>query len=108
MRLPCQSLLTTTVDLRPPLFFNETTTSSEISLSSSNKNTSSDELELVEELKKLKFEIDKFPYNLYWDQYKRFVSPYERVHLSRNIKKQGDNIAKLIPLSRSYFKMIEM
>ena len=41
-----------------------------------------------------------------WDIYKKYTNPYEYIHTSIPYKKKS--IAKYKPLSRSYFKMIEL
>jgi 23S rRNA U2552 (ribose-2'-O)-methylase RlmE/FtsJ len=41
-----------------------------------------------------------------WDVFKKYTNPYEYIHTSIPLKKKC--IAKYKPLSRSYFKMIEM
>jgi 23S rRNA U2552 (ribose-2'-O)-methylase RlmE/FtsJ len=41
-----------------------------------------------------------------WDIFKRYTNPYEYIHTQINFKKKS--IAKYKPLSRSYFKMIEL
>jgi len=41
-----------------------------------------------------------------WDIYKRYTNPYEYIHTVVPLKRKG--IAKHKPLSRSYFKMIEL
>ncbi len=42
-----------------------------------------------------------------WDDYKKITNPYEYVFLSWN-RRSSRSVAKRQPLSRSYFKMIEM
>jgi 23S rRNA U2552 (ribose-2'-O)-methylase RlmE/FtsJ len=92
----------------PPVFFcdehTETPTEGTVHPTRVNANYEQD----VSRLMQLKHEIDKKPYCDWWEQYKRYISPYERVHLTRNYKKHSDNIARVVPLSRSYFKMIEL
>ena len=41
-----------------------------------------------------------------WDTFKRYTNPYEYIHTQLSFKKKS--ISKYKPLSRSYFKMIEM
>ena len=41
-----------------------------------------------------------------WDKYKKFTNPYEYIHSIPTYKKKS--VSKYKPLSRSYFKMIEM
>lgn len=63
---------------------------------------------LFAELIALKQKIDDPPYQEQWDEFKRLLSPYELIHVSRNSARHLENIANVVPLSRSYFKMIEM
>jgi len=42
-----------------------------------------------------------------WDKIKKYINPYELLHISY-LKKKNNSIAKYIPVSRSYFKMIEL
>ena len=41
-----------------------------------------------------------------WDIYKKYTNPYEYIHSKVPYKKKC--ISKYVPLSRSYFKMLEM
>lgn len=59
----------------------------------------------IKEAKKM---LDIEPYHRCWDQVKKYTNEYELIHVSSNKKKNFENIAYYIPLSRSYFKMIEM
>jgi 23S rRNA U2552 (ribose-2'-O)-methylase RlmE/FtsJ len=43
-----------------------------------------------------------------WEYYKKIVNPYELVYTQRKYDEFPDSICLLKPLSRSYFKMIEM
>jgi 23S rRNA U2552 (ribose-2'-O)-methylase RlmE/FtsJ len=43
-----------------------------------------------------------------WEYYKKIVNPYELVYTQRKYEDFPDSICFLKPLSRSYFKMIEM
>lgn len=43
-----------------------------------------------------------------WEYYKKVVNPYEIVYTQRKYEDFPDSICMLKPLSRSYFKMIEM
>jgi len=45
-------------------------------------------------------------YNKEWDNYKKYTNPYEYIHTVIPNKKKS--VASVKPLSRSYFKMIEM
>ena len=42
-----------------------------------------------------------------WDKYKKYANEYELIHIP-NKKKTSESIALYNPLSRSYFKMVEM
>ena len=55
-------------------------------------------------LNRLKKQIELFPTE--WDNYKRYTNPYEFIHTSIPSTKQS--ICKLKPLSRSFYKMIEI
>ena len=41
-----------------------------------------------------------------WDSYKKYTNPYEYIHTNVPLKKKS--VSKYKPLSRSFFKMIEM
>tara|TARA_B100001769_G_C22112500_1_gene602367 strand:+ start:9450 stop:10625 length:1176 start_codon:yes stop_codon:yes gene_type:complete len=59
---------------------------------------------LVNYLTKIKTEIDNKHED--WDHYKKYINPYEYIH--SHISNTKNAICKVKPLSRSYFKMIEM
>lgn len=59
---------------------------------------------LQEYIVKYKKQIDKVHND--WDNMKRITNPYEFIHT--NIPNTNSSIAKLKPLSRSFFKMIEI
>jgi len=61
---------------------------------------------LSNELNIMKSKIDEN--NKDWDKMKKVTNPYELIHLSHNKEKKNNSIARYIPLSRSYFKMVEM
>ena len=42
-----------------------------------------------------------------WDKHKKYTNDYELIYLSSKIK-ENDSIASIKPLSRSYFKMVEL
>ena len=42
-----------------------------------------------------------------WDKYKKYANEYELIHIP-NKKKISESVALYNPLSRSYFKMVEM
>jgi hypothetical protein len=52
----------------------------------------------------IKHQIEK--YQDTWDNIKKFTNPYEYIH--SNITGNKTNISKLRPLSRSFYKMIEI
>ena len=43
---------------------------------------------------------------LVWDQYKKFTNPYEYIH--SHVPNTSQSVCKINPLSRSFFKMIEL
>jgi hypothetical protein len=55
-------------------------------------------------LNSIKGEIDSCPGE--WDKYKKYTNPYEYIHTPITGSKQS--VCKLKPLSRSYYKMIEL
>jgi hypothetical protein len=55
----------------------------------------------------LKNEIDGIANIAYWDDAKKITNPYEYIFLSLQ-KRMHRSIAAIVPLSRSYFKMIEL
>lgn len=55
-----------------------------------------------------KNKIDGIEYNKWWDNYKKYSNHYELIHVSSMKNKINSNIAYYIPLSRSYFKLLEM
>jgi len=59
-------------------------------------------------IKEAKRMLDVEPYHQQWDKIKKYTNEYELIHVSSNKKKNFENIAYYIPLSRSYFKMIEI
>ena len=52
----------------------------------------------------IKKEIDT--YNFYWDNYKKFTNPFEYIHTYNNELKTS--ICKLKPISRAFYKLIEI
>ena len=58
-------------------------------------------------LQMVKSQIDTFYEEGKWDDYKKITNPYEYVFLSWN-RRSSRSVATRTPLSRSYFKMIEM
>lgn len=58
-------------------------------------------------LQQAKNEIDLFYKEGKWDDYKKITNPYEYIFLSWN-RRSSRSVATRQPLSRSYFKMIEL
>jgi FtsJ-like methyltransferase len=58
-------------------------------------------------LHRLKNRIDDMDHQNTWDEYKKITNPYEFVFLSLARRMQY-SVAKKIPLSRSYYKMVEI
>jgi 23S rRNA U2552 (ribose-2'-O)-methylase RlmE/FtsJ len=50
----------------------------------------------------------KLPSNKNWEYYKKIVNPYELVYTQKKYDNFPDSICCLKPLSRSYFKMLEI
>ena len=65
-------------------------------------------MSLREYLTKIKMEIDKYPEK--WEQYKKITNKYEFINTSCILEKQKLNcsVCPYKPISRSYFKMIEI
>ena len=65
-------------------------------------------MSLREYLTKIKMEIDKYPEK--WEQYKKITNKYEFINTTCIIDKQNNNcsVCPYKPISRSYFKMIEI
>lgn len=59
------------------------------------------------ELQQSKSEINSFYQEGKWDDYKKITNPYEYIFLSWN-RRSSRSVASRQPLSRSYFKMVEM
>jgi hypothetical protein len=65
-------------------------------------------LEYTLKLKKSKNKINEIPSNL-WEDIKKYTNPYELIYIFNNKREQNiKSIAKFRPLSRSFFKMIEI
>lgn len=60
-----------------------------------------------EKLNKEKEIIDTLEDNYLWDQMKKRTNPYELIYTTYN-KRKKDSIADIQPLSRSYFKILEI
>lgn len=58
-------------------------------------------------LQKTKSKIDKYYNSFEWEEYKKFTNPYEMIYIT-NKKHRNKSISSFEPLSRSFFKMIEM
>lgn len=65
-------------------------------------------MSLREYLTKIKMEIDKYPDK--WEQYKKITNKYEFINTTCILEKQNINcsVCPYKPISRSYFKMIEI
>tara|TARA_Y100000389_G_scaffold36102_1_gene30688 strand:- start:17327 stop:18454 length:1128 start_codon:yes stop_codon:yes gene_type:complete len=59
---------------------------------------------LVEYLMQVKSEIDE--HSGKWDNYKKYTNPYEFIHT--NIPKHNVSVCKYKPISRSFFKLVEI
>ena len=59
-------------------------------------------------LKFYKNKIDELPNNKQWDTVKKITNEYELIHIPTNKKRRNESIAFYNPLSRSYYKMIEI
>ena len=63
--------------------------------------------EKVENLRNCKNQIDEYYNDKLWDKIKKNTNPYEIIYIT-NKKSRRHSVAKYEPLSRSYFKMIEI
>jgi hypothetical protein len=52
--------------------------------------------------------IDTDIFNSKWDKMKKIANPYEMVYTTFNKKKRKDSIADYKPISRSFFKLLEL
>ena len=59
-------------------------------------------------LKFYKNKIDDLPNNKEWDTVKKITNEYELIHIPTNKKRINESIAFYNPLSRSYYKMVEI
>ena len=59
---------------------------------------------LVKYLNSMKTQIDNYPNE--WDQYKKYTNTYEYIHTPIPYSKLS--VCKLKPLSRSFYKLIEI
>jgi 23S rRNA U2552 (ribose-2'-O)-methylase RlmE/FtsJ len=55
-----------------------------------------------------KNKIDEIEYKKSWDYFKKFSNDYELLHISNSKHKFNNSISSYTPLSRSYFKLLEM
>jgi len=62
---------------------------------------------ILKETQETKNQIDNIYSQGMWDDYKKITNPYEYVFLSLN-RRMSRSVAVKTPLSRSYFKMLEM
>lgn len=62
---------------------------------------------ILNQTQQTKNQIDKIYSQGVWDDYKKITNPYEYVFLSLN-RRMSRSVAVRTPLSRSYFKMLEM
>jgi 23S rRNA U2552 (ribose-2'-O)-methylase RlmE/FtsJ len=60
-----------------------------------------------DQIKKCKSQIDDLENIHDWDKAKKFLNPYELIHITSNSQRKH-SIAEYNPISRSFFKMIEM
>lgn len=65
-----------------------------------------EETDLWKELLLTKSKIDDLASTHVWDDAKRVTNPYETIHMPGY--RGGTGLASYVPLSRSYFKMVEM
>ena len=61
-------------------------------------------MSLSEYLTQVKELIDQ--YTKYWDSIKKFTNPYEFIHT--NIPNYNFSVSNVTPISRAYFKLIEI
>lgn len=74
------------------------------------ENVSANSLQNKIAIKNAKHSIDKYYTDFSWDKMKLYTNPYEFIFLSSNkfLQTKGSSVAKVEPLSRSFFKMIEI
>ena len=78
-----------------------------IVLSTINNNLHVVDTSYNDKLNECKNKIEKYYSNNLWDKLKKIINPYELIYIT-NKKYRYKSIAKVEPLSRSYFKMIEI
>jgi 23S rRNA U2552 (ribose-2'-O)-methylase RlmE/FtsJ len=59
------------------------------------------------QIKKCKSQIDELDNINDWDKAKKYLNPFELIHITSNNQRKN-SVAHYNPISRSYFKMIEM
>lgn len=79
----------------------KTIISNDIPLSYINKKENND-------LKYYKNQLDEIPNNKDWDMNKKLTNNYELIHMPNYKRKENNSISLYNPLSRSYYKMIEI
>ena len=74
------------------------------------ENVSTNSLKNKVVIKNAKHSINKYYSDFSWDKMKLYTNPYEFIFLSSNkfLQTKGGSVAKIEPLSRSFFKMIEI
>jgi hypothetical protein len=75
---------------------------------SSNHDMSEDEKRITSYREKINEYESKLENGKNWEYYKKVVNPYELVYTQKKYKNFPESICIKHPLSRSYFKMIEM
>ena len=78
-----------------------------IVLSTVNKSLFVVDVKYNETLNEYKNKIEQYYSNNVWDKIKKIINPYELIYIT-NKKFRYKSIAKVEPLSRSYFKIIEI
>ena len=101
-KLNCSKTMSTFI---MPYISNRLITISPIFLPLSQEQTPIISQSLYHYLKVLKDNIDNYQND--WDNYKRYTNPYESIH-THNINNNSQPVCPIRPLSRSYFKMIEI
>jgi 23S rRNA U2552 (ribose-2'-O)-methylase RlmE/FtsJ len=74
------------------------------------ENVASNSLQNKISIKNAKKNIDKYYSDFSWDKMKLYTNPYEFIFLSSNkfLQNKVNSVAKIEPLSRSFFKMLEI
>ena len=87
----------------PPINYNVTAKNIKLQFNDKSKINIHINKSLANYLKKMKMQIASYPQ---WDNFKKYSNPYEYIHT--HFPGLGSGISKLKPLSRSFFKMIEI